>query len=244
MIESIIVDEVIKLLNSNIECLDETNIPSVAYNKTPFVRTINEIDIFFKKKINELVQDYGIVGTLIRIQNLRGILSSFPDSKDQKLLLMGSELLFDRVKSYYNCIVYARLIKWLPRLKNCTIMEEEILDDVKVSPFNEANLLGINGDSYEQTSLFSNDKESDVDIFHSVNAIYNIKEFVTSRIKALFKEEEFNELCDRIIMYLNFDISPQADIFLESLIGIKNNMYESPTRKRKQNKDQLKLTGF
>lgn len=245
MIESIIVDEVIKLLNKNIEELDIADIAPIDYTKKPEVHTINEIDIFFKKKINALVLQYGLIGVLIRLQNLSGILASFPNNKDVDILLIGTNLLYERINNYYSSIVYARLVKWLPRLTGGTLIEEEILDDVKTNPYNERELLSINLDDYEQTTLFSvPEDQPQEELFRSINAKNNIEDYVISIIKKNFTESEFADFLTQIKMTLSFDISPESDVFLRALKDIQSKIYKSSTRKRRRNTDQLKLAGF
>ena len=245
MLESLVIDRIIYILDNNIPITEIPNLVIVDNKNIIKRESIYAIEIRLKKQVNTLVLKYGIVGALIKLLELKHDLSSLADNSNVFLLFTGIKTLYERILGYYTPIVYAKLVKWLPRLAEGTITSLEILTDVKKLPFNNEFLLGITESSMEQISLFGIvTEEPSNELVIAVNNKNNVKKSAIKALTSIFSKSEIMALCFKLSEILNTTDDIQSTIFLRCFL---KEVQELMTPKNKKTKDvtrQLKIKQF
>lgn len=120
------------------------------------------------------------------------IIDEIEPCSNTTLLSIGAKLLYDRILDYYTPVVYAKIVKWFPRLFEGTITPEEIWEDVKRVPFTDEFLLGIVSVDDDQISLFGDISDDTLnDLVIAVNNKNRVKSAAKRQLGELLVKKKF-----------------------------------------------------
>ncbi len=245
MVESLVIDRVIEILNNNISVDELINLDIVDNSKISKEDSIFIIEKRLKEQINDLVLTFGIVGALKKILALQQTLDEFEPCSNTILLSIGAKLLYDRILDYYTPVVYAKIVKWFPRLFEGTITSEEIWEDVKRVPFTDEFLLGIVSVDDEQISLFgdvSNDTLNDLVI--AVNNKHRVKSAAKKAIRRAFSKEEIHSVFFELSNILTENEDVETVIFLRALLREIPDINKEKKKRNSCDMQQLRIKQF
>ena len=245
MLESLVIDKIIYIFANDISIENISSMTIVDNRQIKKQDPITVIERKLKCQINTLVLQYGIVETLKKLILFSQSLEMLANDKNATLLSIGSKTLYDRILGYYSPIVYARLVKWFPKLSQGKITAEEIIADIKVIPFNEEFLLGVADPEIGQINLFGDIMdESPNDLAIALNNKNKVKNSAIKAIKNAFDKNEINNLCLNLSDILNSDESLETVIFLRCFLKEMLEIIKENPKRGKGNARQLKIGQF
>lgn len=142
-------------------------------------------------------------------------------------------------------MVYAKIVKWFPRLFEGTITPEEIWEDVKRVPFTDEFLLGIVSVDDEQISLFGSISDDTLnDLVIAVNNKNRVKSAAKKAIRRAFSKEEIRSVFFELSNILTENEDVETVIFLRALLREIPDINKEKKKRYSCDMQQLRIKQF